>query len=210
MKSIITAVCLTLLFSCNKQKGNIVGHKQSKDPAVLKEDSIPPDKIPQTIDEIRKEFAVLNEKLLSKKLDSNSFSYTCDEIEGKADFYYEKKDLRMVKHFFADSHFSSVTNYYVKSDKVFFIFKEETVWQFDGGTPEKPITKDSISQQRIYLKNGKPIQCLEKHFTIRSTDKNINPETIPNKKGNCDVKELMDVYRKILNNKDTKNKPLCL
>lgn len=208
MKNILAAVSLVLILSCNKQKESSE-QSSANDLSTVKKDTASPDRTPQNIDEIKKEFTALNEKLLSQSLDSVSFTYTCNEIEGKANFYYEKQNLRMVKHFSADSHFSSVTNYYVKNNEVFFIFKEETLWQFDGGTSEKPITKDSISQQRIYLNNGKAIQCLEKHFKIRSAGKNINPETVPNKKGNCDVKELMDVYRKILKNKNTKNKLLC-
>lgn len=108
-----------------------------------------------------------------------------------------------------DSHFSSLTKYYVKNDHVFFIFKDDTLWQFDGGTPEKPITKDSITQQRIYLQHENPIQCLEKSYTIRSVGKNADPGKVPNKEVKCDVKELMTIYQSILKNKDKKDIP-CL
>ncbi|WP_294285557.1 hypothetical protein [uncultured Chryseobacterium sp.] len=209
MKNSIIAVCLVLIISCNKQREGLEKNS-SKDLPKIKKDTVLPDGTPKNINEIKQEFTALNKKLLSRSLDSTSFMYTCNEIEGKADFYYEKQNLRMVKHFFADSHFSSVTNYYVKNNDVFFIFKEETLWQFDGGTPEKPITKDSVSEQRIYLQKGKAIQCLEKHFTVRSAGKNVNPEKVPNKSGNCNVKELMEIYQKILENKDRKDKMLCL
>jgi hypothetical protein len=209
MKIITTAMILTLFVSCNQHK-DTSEKSLSKNTFAAEKDTLSPEKVPQTIDEIKKEFTAINEKLLSEKLDSTGFTYSCEEIEGKADFYNEQQSLRMVKHFFADSHFSSVTNYYLKNNMVFFIFKEETVWQFDGGTPEKPITKDSISQQRIYLKNGKTIQCLEKNFIIRSAGKNVDPETVPNTEENCDAKELMNLYRKILKNKDRKDKTLCL
>ncbi len=209
MKMIITAMILLLFVSCSQQK-DTSEKNLSRNNSAVKKDNNSPEKVPQTLDEIKKEFTVINEKLVSGKLDSTSFTYACEEIEGKADFYNEKQSLRMVKHFYADSHFSSVTNYYVKNNNVFFIFKEETVWQFDGGTPEKPITKDSVSQQRMYLKNGSPVQCLKKNFTLRSAGKNVDPEMVPNRKGNCDAKELMDIYQKILKNRDTKNKTLCL
>lgn len=202
-------MCLLLVVSCTKHRDDPHQSPSVNLPAAEKDHALS-DKTPQSTDEIKKEFAALNEKLLAAKLDSASFTYTCEETEGRADFYYENHNLRLVKHFYADSHFSSTTNYYVKNNNVFFIFKEETLWQFDGGTPEKPITKDNISQQRIYLKNGNTIQCLEKKFTIRSAGKNVNPETVPNKKGNCDAKELMDIYQKILKNKDRKDKILCL
>ncbi|MEN4762420.1 hypothetical protein ABEG63_18975 [Chryseobacterium sp. C39-AII1] len=210
MKIVITTLCLALVISCQKESNSAIKNKPSKDSLTVKNDSTQSNENPQNIDEIKKEFALLNNKLLAKELDSTGFDYNCEEIEGDVYFYYENKSLKMVKHFFSDSHFSSVTKYYVKNDKVFFIFKDDTLWQFDGGTPEKPITKDSINQQRIYLQNDNPIQCLEKNFIIRSAGKNVDPETVPNKEGKCDVKELMKTYQTILKNKDKKDKVLCL
>jgi hypothetical protein len=209
MKIILTTLCFVLVISCKKEKPANLQNTSSKDSMTVKNDSVQSNETPQNIDQIKKEFTVLNDKLLSKKLDSTGFDYNCEEIEGEVHFYYENKKLKMVKHFFADSHFSSVTKYYVKNDKIFFIFKDDTVWQFDGGTSEKPITKDSINQQRIYLQNGNPIQCLEKNFTIRSIGKNVDPETVPNKERKCDVKELMKTYQTIIKNKYKKDKIMC-
>lgn len=209
MKILITILCLALVISCKKESNSAIQNESSKDSLTGKNDSTQSNENPQNIDEIKKEFAAINDKLLAQKLDSTGFDYNCEEIEGDVHFYYENKKLKMVKHFFADSHFSSATQYYVKNDTVFFIFKDDTVWQFDGGTPEKPITKDSINQQRIYLQNGNPIECLKKSFIIRSVGQNVNPENVPNKEGTCDVKELMTTYQTILNNKNSKNKVLC-
>ncbi|MCS3529118.1 hypothetical protein [Chryseobacterium sp. JUb7] len=199
-------LCLTLLICCKKESEKSI---ERKDSLITRKDSVPTETLPENIDEIKKEFAVLNDKLLSQKLDSTSFSYNCEETEGEVHLYYENQKLKMVKHFFADSHFSSLTKYYVKNDHVFFIFKDDTLWQFDGGTPEKPITKDSITQQRIYLQHENPIQCLEKSYTIRSVGKNTDPGKVPNKEVKCDVKELMTIYQSILKNKDKKDIP-CL
>lgn len=210
MKITLLSLSLLLILSCKKEESKSNQNSSSKDSLMIKNDSVQSDKIPQNIDEIKKEFAVLNEKLLAKKLDSTGFDYNCEEEEGEVHFYYENQKLKMVKHFYGDSHFSSITKYYVKNDQVFFIFKDDTLWQFDGGTPEKPITKDSINQQRIYLQNGNPIQCLEKSYTIRSVGKNVDPETVPNKEGKCDIKELMKNYQTILKNKDKKDKVMCL
>lgn len=209
MKILITCFCLASIISCKKEPNSHIQNEASKDSLIIKNDSTT-DKTPQNIDEIKKEFAVLNDKLLSKKLDSSGYNYNCEETEGDVRFYYENQKLRMVKHFSADSHFSSVTEYYVKNDQIFFIFKEDTLWQFDGGTADKPITKDSINQQRIYLQNENPIQCLEKSFTVRSVGKNADPEKIPNRETKCDVKELMKTYQTILKNKDKKEKAMCL
>lgn len=211
MKILFTALCLALVISCKKEtESKSIQNGSPKDSLVTKNDTISSNGVPQNVDEIKKEFAILNNKLLSKKFDSTGFNYNCEETEGEVHFYYENKELKMVKHFYGDSHFSSVTKYYVKNDQVFFIFKDDTLWQFDGGTPEKPITKDSINQQRIYLQKGNPIQCLEKNFTIRSVGKNVDPETVPNKQGKCDVKGLIKNYQTILKNNDKKDKVLCL
>lgn len=201
---------MALLVSCKKENNPDVPHGSPKDSTVAQAGTLSSGKSPETTDQIKQEFTVLNEQLLAKKLDSTGFDYHCEELEGEVHFYYDQQKLRMVKHFISDSHYSSVAKYYIKNDKVFFIFKEDTLWQFDGGTPEKPITKDSINQQRIYLQNDNPIQCLEKNFIIRSVGKNIDPETVPNKEGKCDVKELMKTYQTILKNKDKKDKVLCL
>ncbi len=36
----------------------------------------------------------------------------------------------MIKHFNADSHYSTVENYFVNNGKPYFIFKDETLWNF--------------------------------------------------------------------------------
>ncbi|KMQ68383.1 hypothetical protein ACM39_07635 [Chryseobacterium sp. FH2] len=209
MKIILAILSFILIISCKKESDENVLKSVSKNNQVSQIDSIQTNN-PQTIDDIKKEFAVLNDKLIAKKLDSTGFSYNCEEIEGEIHFYYENQKLKMVKHFLADSHYSSLTKYYVKNGHIFFIFKDDTVWQFDGGTTGKPITKDSINQLRIYLQNNNPIKSLEKNFTVRSIGKNVDPETVPNKEIKYNVKELMAVYRSILKNKDKKGEIKCL
>ena len=203
MKILPAILIITLFISCTQEPGKRIRTEDHR--PVSKDTSAVTESAPQTTDEIKREFTVLNDKLLARQLDSAGFKYNCDEVEGEVYLYYENKKLKMVKHFFADSHFSSLTKYFVKSDQVFFIFKDDTLWQFDGGTPEKPITKDSINQQRIYLKDENPIQCLEKNYTIRSVGKNADPEKIPNRDVKCDVKELMSRYHHLLKNKDQKS-----
>lgn len=204
---------LVILWSCENKK------KESKDlngstdsMRTVANDSIITKNSPQTVDEIKKEYAELNSQLIAKKLDSTSFDYECNEISGNVVYYIQNGELKSIRHFKADSHFSSVENYYLKNGKPYFIFKDDTVWSFDGGTPEKPETKDEIQQQRIYIANEQAIECLEKKFTIKSNSKsNPNPENIQNTPSkNCSYPELQKTFAVLLQNKDKKGKTTCI
>lgn len=210
----ITLFSLSLLFiiSCKKGEHTTSQNNPSKDSLAIENE---PDKVQndsiKTVDDIKKEYAILNDLLTSKKLDSTSFTYNCDEKEGEVVLYYQDKKLKAVKDFYSEhSHFSSSTKYFVKDNQVFFIFKDETVWGFDGGTPEKPITKDDINEKRIYFLNNKAIQCLEKNYSIRSVGKNQDPNSIANKETKCDISELMKTYQSIIKNKDKRGEIQCL
>jgi len=165
-----------------------------------------------SIDGIKKEYDLVNSKLTAKTLDSASFRFECDERSGDVVYYSEKGILKAIKYFTSDSHFSSVEKYFISGDQPYFVFKDETVWSFDGGSPEKPETKDDVTQQRIYLSNNKIIQCLEKKFTIKSSATNrLNPDTIPNKENkNCSLKEVQDTFALLIKNKDKKGSTKCL
>ncbi|SDR12634.1 hypothetical protein SAMN05421664_3679 [Chryseobacterium soldanellicola] len=212
MKILLSVLSLCLIISCHKETKTKLQNKSSEGIGNLKKDSakIQNDSI-KTVDDIKKEYSILNTLLTSKKLDSTSFNYNCDEREGEIVLYYQNKKLKIVKDFYSEhSHFSSSTKYFVNNDHVFFIFKEDTSWNFDGGTPEKPITKDDITEKRIYLQNGNAIQCLEKEYSIRSVGNNPDPDKITNKETKCDIGELMKNYQSILKNKDKKGEIKCL
>ncbi|WP_415327190.1 hypothetical protein [Chryseobacterium sp. MMS23-Vi53] len=214
MKIIPIILSLTLFISCKKEDSKNIQKNLSKDSLTVKNESISVqnDSI-KTIDDIKKEYGNLNTLLASKKLDSTKLNYNCDqtEREGEIVFYYQDKKLKIVKDFYSEhSHFSSSTKYFIKDDKVFFIFKDETVWGFDGGTSENPETKDDINEKRIYILNNKAIQCLEKNYSIQSKGKNQDPNSIANKDTKCDISELMKNYYLILKNKDKKGEIKCL
>jgi hypothetical protein len=202
-----------MIVSCKKEDAKAIEKKQSEDPAINNNTSlITRDDSIKTIDDIKKEYASINSMLISKKLDSTQFSYNCDEREGEVTLYYKDKKLAAVKDFYAEhSHFSSSTLYFIKNEQVFFIFNDETVWNFDdGGTPEKPETKDDIKEKRIYILDHKPVQCFEKNYSVSSKGNNKNPQTISNKETKCDIAELMKKYQLIVKNKDRKGGINCL
>lgn len=201
-----------MIVSCKKENLKTTEKKSSEDSIINKSISINRNDSIETIDDIKKEYANINNLLTLKKLDSSQFSYNCDEREGEVTLYYRDKKLAAVKDFYAEhSHFSSSTTYFVKNDRVFFIFNDETVWSFDdGGTPEKPETKDDIKEKRIYILDNKAVQCFEKNYSIRSKGNNPDPGSIANKETKCDISELMKKYQLIIKNKDKKGDINCL
>lgn len=206
MKITIPLLSLLLLFSCKKEDDKTtskVDSTENKIPLNTDNDSI------KSIEDIKAEYKILS----SKKFDSVSFKYNCnDEREGEVIFFYEYKNLRLIKHFYGEySHFSSEEQYYLKNNQPFFIYKQDVSWNFDGGTPEKPITKDDIKEVRVYLQNNKPLQCLEKNYSIRSSDpKNPDPSKVENKVVKCDISELMKTYQSLIKNRDKKGEIQCL
>lgn len=210
MKKVLLISGLLLIFSCKKEnEQKTVENSNPSDSLNLKSnvDSLHLKNDLTSINGIKKEYNLLNSKLIAKKLDSVSFKYECEERSGNVVYYSENGTLKVIKHFTADSHFSSTENYFVNEDQPFFVFKDDTVWSFDGGTPEKPETKDDVTQQRIYFSDNKIIQCLEKKFTIKSSAATKpNPENIPNTESkNCSEKEVQKTFELLLKNKDKKN-----
>lgn len=165
-----------------------------------------------SVEGIKKEYNLVNSKLIAKKLDSASFKFECEERSGDVVYYSEKGILKAIKFFTADSHFSSVEKYFISNDQPFFVFIDETVWSFDGGTPEKPETKDNITQQRMYFSDNKIIQCLEKKYVIKSSAATQpNPENISNAESkNCSAEEVQHTFALLMKNKDKKGDVKCL
>lgn len=215
MKKFLLVFALLLIFSCkNENDKKTVENSASQDSLHLKTnvDSLDLKNDLSSIEGIKKEYNLLNSKLIAKKLDSVSFDFECEERSGNVVYYSENGILKVVKYFSADSHFSSTENYFVNDNQPYFVFKDDTVWSFDGGTPEKPETKDDITEQRFYIVGAKSIKCLEKKYTLKSSSKN-NPksENVPNKEmKNCSVDELQKNFNLLLKNKDKKGNIKCL
>ncbi|MEY8760058.1 hypothetical protein [Chryseobacterium tongliaoense] len=214
MKNTLFLLSLVFITSCKNETNKTVDQSSAAADTLIsgpqKASSVKENKI-LTVEDIKKEYNILNGELSKGKLDSLGFKYECDERSGEVTFYSDKDGLKVIKHFYAEySHFSSVENYFIKNGVPFFILKEDTSWSFDGGTPEKPETKDDIIEQRIYLQNGKAIKCLEKNYTIKSSGSNPDPAKIPNKEIQCSGEELLKTYELLLKNKEKRGEIKCL
>ena len=212
MKKVLLISGILLIFSCKKEIDEKVSNSSDNISSKVKSHSLSLSKDLNSINGIKQEYNLVNSQLVAKKLDSVSFKYECEEISGNVVYYSDKGKLKVVKHFQADSHFSSIGSYFVNDGKPYFIFKHDTVWSFDGGTPEKPVTKDDVTEQRFYIINNRAIQCLEKKYTLRSnSSENLKSENIPNKEmKNCSIAELQKSFELLMKNKDKKGNINCI
>ncbi|WP_276966107.1 hypothetical protein [Chryseobacterium sp.] len=214
MKILVLTAGLLLFVSCKNEKDKTSPKESASiDNSVVKKDSVKADITENPIDQIKKEYAVLQAQLEAEKLSSSKFSYDCnDEPSGEVIFHSDKEGIKVIEHFYAEhSHFSASEKYFIKEGKPFFIFRQETVWNFDGGTPEKPVTKDEITETRMYLQNNQLLKCLEKKYSIKSHQKEKTaPDTIPGKKIMCNMEEIVKSYQSLLKHKDQKGSIQCL
>lgn len=212
MRNVFLICGLVLIFSCKNKKDKNGSVSSNGISTKVKSHSLSPGKDLNSVNGIRQEYQLVNSKLAEKKLDSVGFKYECDEISGNVVYYSESGTLKVVKHFRSDSHFSSTDHYFVNGGKPYFIFKDETVWSFDGGTADKPETKDDVTEQRFYIVAGKSIQCIEKKYTLKSnTTNNPKSENIPNKEmKNCSIAELQKSFDLLMKNKDRRDGGNCL
>ncbi|MBV6881439.1 hypothetical protein NG800_015940 [Epilithonimonas ginsengisoli] len=211
MKNLLLISALIFTISCKDEKDKNVSNSSNAISSKVKSHSLSLENDLSSVDGIKHEYSKVNSQLVEKKLDSVGFKYECDEISGNVVYYSDKGVLKAIKHFQADSHFSSTENYFVNEGKPYFIFKDDTVWSFDGGTPEKPITKDDVTEQRFYLVDNKTIQCLEKKYTLRSNaTSNPQSENVPNKEmKNCSIAELQKTFDVLMKNKERRGDVEC-
>ncbi|REC46188.1 hypothetical protein [Chryseobacterium pennipullorum] len=213
MKILFLMAGLLALLSCKEnQKENPSTSSVSRDSAVVKKDPLQAISS-DPIDQIKKEYTALQDQMNAKKFSTSKFTYDCNgEPTGEVVFHSDKDNVKIIEHFYAEhSHFSAVERYFIKEGKPFFIFTEETVWNFDGGTPEKPVTKDDITETRTYLQDGQPLKCLEKKYSIRSNHKTKSSrDQFANKEVPCHADQLLKAYETLLKHKDQKGAVRCL
>lgn len=88
---------------------------------------------------------------------------------GTISYYYSSSgQLRLIEKETDDGgHASESAQFLVEDDRLIFYFGSRSSWSFaDGGTLEKPNTRDDNSETRHYYKNEKPIRCLSKSYSI--------------------------------------------
>lgn len=156
--------------------------------------------MPATVAEIRQAHAAIVTKLGEGRLDSTSFSYSCDdEKNGTVSYYSDNGQLRMVVHRYNEyDHYSAEDTYFVQDSTLFFAFLKRVAWSFTSG-PEGA-TKDDITELRVYVVDQQPVQCLEKKFTVHShADSNPTSEEVPSREVDCiAMNRVIEPYRALL------------
>ncbi len=212
MKHVFLICLLIIICSCSDNKTDEGSENHTRSNPVNKKTRSNASKMLSSVDDIRKEFHKTQSKILQRKLDSLGFSYECDERVGDVTYYYDQNDLKMIRFSTGDSHFSSEQHYYINTGKPYFVYIKETLWSFDGGTADKPETKDDITEKRFYISDGKPVLCLEKKYTVKSSSaNNPKPQDVKNTEiRSCSISDLEKQYGILLKYKNNKTALKCL
>lgn len=155
--------------------------------------------IPTDIKEIKKAYLYIITQRENGRLDSVSFSYSCEENHGTMIYFYEEGKLRMIDYDYSEGdHSGVVEQYFIKDSTLFFVYTEDGAWSFEanGG----PATVDWIMEKRTYIVNQQPVKCLQKSYEIHSAAQiKTIPENISNKEVDCpSYQSLMEPYQMLI------------
>jgi hypothetical protein len=171
-------------------------------------------KLLKTVEDIKQEYEYLASKIKNKGLDSTSFTYDCrGEKQGTVVYYFDNDALKMIKHTYSEySHFSSTDSYFVKDNAVFFVYYNQVSWSFDSQGKGTSDTKDDITENRFYIIDNKAVKCLEKKFTIRSSDpENTRSHSVANKEIACSsIKPVLQKFELLAKYKSQETSIACL
>ena len=186
MKIISYFLTAMLFISCN-QRPSTSEVAETKD-SLINESNVEAMKQINSLEDIKSAYSAVLKNVDSGTMDSVSFKYNCyDEKSGVITCFFDKGDLRMLKHSYNEySHNEATDQYFVKDSVLFFVFKKQLSWSFDSNSPEEGGTKDNITEKRFYLIDGQPVKCLEKRYVNYSYDKkNDASATAVNKETSC-------------------------
>jgi len=220
MRIPLYAIVLLLLVSCRNSNNSTsveVPASKSGTADTIAKPSNPSAGIPnilQSIGDIKQEYEYLALKLENKSLDSTSFSYNCrDEKQGTVVYYFDNNALKMIKHTYSEySHFSATDSYFVKDSALFFVYYNRVSWSFDSQGKGTSDTKDNITENRFYIIDNKPVKCLEKKFTVRSSDPdNTSSHNVGNKEVACSsIKPVLAKFQLLAKYKSQEKSLDCL
>src|SRR5690606_14434404 len=173
MKNIFYLFILLSLFSCRENSTS--GEPSLQEDGITstsknQEDPGEANRVITNIEDIKREHSYIISKTNTGNMDSTTFSYNCNgEKEGKVIYFYEQEQLRLIRHVYNEySHFSATDEYFIKDATPFFVFYNQMAWNFASQNQ----TQDNITEKRFYMLNKKPVQCLEKRYSVNSNDEN--------------------------------------
>lgn len=188
LKNAFYGFIILLLASCTQQPEKGTGQHQKIPIRDTLTDSVDTAfKVNRTLNritEIQETYAAVVKQLEAGTLDSTSFKYSCQgEKGGTVTYISDRGKLQLIVHRYHEyDHYSAVDRYFVNEDKLYFTHLRGVSWSFEEGGG----TRDNIEEQRIYVVNQRPVQCLEKKYTIVSgASNNPLPDTVLNKEVSC-------------------------
>lgn len=207
MKKLFYLLLCVFLASCGQQKesSNQSPMKEINDDRKGSSSQLDSGSIiinPSSIEEIKQAYAAATDKLQRNLLDSASFKYNCNnERSGTITYFSEKAKLVMIRHIYNEyDHHSANDQYFVSDNGLYFAYLNTVLWSFESGRAAEGATKDDVTEQRLYILKEKPVQCLEKKYTILShSSDNPKPETIQSKQVDCKpVRPLLNQFDKLV------------
>jgi hypothetical protein len=124
-----------------------------------------------------------------QRLKKSEFGLTCAGGEGSGQVrLFEKNGAiqRAELHVTDAGHGEDTYHFYYDQGKVIFALYGAGAWSFaGGGTPEKPATKDSVTQFRYYYHDGNSILCIKKHAEGPTEKIGSLLEKAPNEPDDC-------------------------
>ena len=141
--------------------------------------------------EIRARYAQITAAKAAGSLRAETLTYDCPDhpSQGSITFYYAGHALRLIDWEFSEGdHYGQGMELYVWDDSLFFAYHTTGYWTFAGSTATgEPVVEDRFEEFRFYFHHHQPIRCLEKRFSVRSTDPNPKrSDQVPNQEGSCE------------------------
>ncbi len=156
------------------------------------------------IEDIRTNFAQINNWISEDKCNIIHRSYECPDYPEYATIkYYEYENkIVMIEHTYNDgSHGGYTDQYYLQDNKAFFAFMTGGYWRFDGEDENgNPKTVDINTEERFYIANDNLIRCLSKQFQSENQkDFATQRDNAKNVTAKCDPKTLIEINSKVTN-----------
>lgn len=208
--SLLLLVFLAFTVACQKRNENDVVQQTVKtDTVENNHNQLPSYHTPKNVENIKEFYTTWEQKMQSGSFKKISFDYNCEnEKSGKLTYFFEDGKVRIIEHAYSEyDHFSATDRYYIAEGIPFFVYSKEIVWSFEA--EEK--TKENVTEYRGYIINDKPVECLEKKYTLRShVNNNPDPDQISNKISDCrNIQKLIKNYEKLATYKSS-NDVECL
>ncbi|MTB51280.1 hypothetical protein [Lewinella sp. W8] len=142
------------------------------------------------IEEIRGAYQQIEQWKAGGMLKKDSISFRCDEgVEGGSVVLYRRGTQTVLVEYslYQGDHGGGVEYWYLRDGRPVFVFGESSYWHFGGPQSELEDgslvsgTRDVVTEERFYVREGKVIRALTKEYEILSwADEPTDPDNVPN------------------------------